>query len=218
MSHNTFIKYYNKFGGSVYTDYNGDTVHLLDENNGEYSRINLDTKTIKHWYALQICDTVSDYIERNNLQYVKVNILIMGVALGGIIIHLLNKHLNIYITGIDISDEYFNFVKTHSDKSRLKLKKEDAMMYVNYNTKKYDIIICDIFNGINLPDFVMNSDFFSKVNRIMKPNGLFLLNTINISKNNLHNKLSRSFNSNVVMKSNDNFELRSNTLSIVNTV
>jgi DNA adenine methylase len=60
-----------------------------------------------------------------NLQYVKVNVLVMGVALGGIIIHLLNEHPNIYITGLDISDEYYNCPQIKGN--RKPANKEEAL-------------------------------------------------------------------------------------------
>lgn len=162
MSYEQYIKYYNKIGGGVYLDNNGDTVHLLDDNLGEYSRINLESKKAKHWYARQICNTISKYIEVNNLFETKIDILVMGVALGSIIIELLNDYPNVFITGIDISNEYFEFVKSNSDIRRLKLIKQDAMMYINYSNEIYDIVVCDIFNGINLPNFILNSKFYIK--------------------------------------------------------
>lgn len=42
------------------------------------------------------------------------------------------------------------------------------------------------------------------------------MNTINVTKDRLHNKLSESFGSNIIIKSNNEFSLRSNTISIVN--
>jgi 2-polyprenyl-3-methyl-5-hydroxy-6-metoxy-1,4-benzoquinol methylase len=216
MSYEQYIKYYNKIGGGVYLDNNGDTVHLLDDNLGEYSRINLESKKAKHWYARQICNTISKYIEVNNLFETKIDILVMGVALGSIIIELLNDYPNVFITGIDISNEYFEFVKSNSDIRRLKLIKQDAMMYINYSNEIYDIVVCDIFNGINLPNFILNSKFLYQINKILKSNGLFIMNTINVTKDRLHNKLSESFGSNIIIKSNNEFSLRSNTISIVN--
>ena len=70
-------------------------------------------------------------------------ILILGVALGGIIIHILNKDQYIHITGVDISDENFDLVREYSDVNRLILIKDDAETYIN-NTKSMYTFAVDV--------------------------------------------------------------------------
>jgi len=183
-----------------------DIVHVVNE--GEYSRFNYKTKECKHWYSITICNKVLNSIYENR----KYKILVLGVASGGIIIHLLNKDENIDIVGVDISDINYDIVRKYSDNSRLELIKEDAENYMKNNNEKYDFIICDIFNEIYVPKFVTTTTFLNNINKSLVNNGYFLINTIGINKDNLHDIFSNSFQS-------SNIEILSqniNDVSIIN--
>jgi spermidine synthase len=171
---------------------------LVQYDNGvEYSRFDFKTKECKHWYARTICMIVIEKVkhlkEMTRDLTKKINILVLGVALGGIIIHLLNKLDNITIIGVDISDENYNIVEENSDNNRLDLIKYDAEKYIKETDMKFDIIICDIFNGSRVPDFVLGDDFIFNCKRILNENGCFIINTINVDKNLLKEKYNRIF-------------------------
>jgi 2-polyprenyl-3-methyl-5-hydroxy-6-metoxy-1,4-benzoquinol methylase len=168
-----------------------DIVEIVSEGggNGENSRFNYKTKECKHWYAITICDKILNSIEKNK----KYKILVLGVALGGIIIHLLNKSKNIEIVGVDITDKNYDIVQKYSDNSRLKLIKDDAEIYMKNNNEKYDFIICDVFTEFSIPKFVTTTTFLNNIHRSLVNNGYFLINTIGINKDNLYNIYSDSF-------------------------
>jgi spermidine synthase len=80
------------------------------------------------------------------------------------------------------------------------------------NNEKYDFIICDIFNEIYVPKFVTTTTFLNNINKSLVNNGYFLINTIGINKDNLHDIFSNSFQS-------SNIEILSqniNDVSIIN--
>jgi 2-polyprenyl-3-methyl-5-hydroxy-6-metoxy-1,4-benzoquinol methylase len=144
----------------------------------EHSRFNYKTKECSHWYSLQIVNNILN--SNNTIKY--KNILILGVALGGQIIHLLNKDSNVKVTGVDISDMNFHIVEKYSDRNRLRLINEDANKYIMNTNDVYDVIICDIFNGMNVADFVLTTPFLDKINKMLiNPKSKFLLNTTNKS-------------------------------------
>lgn len=156
--------------------------------NVEYSRLDLKTKKVKHWYAKEAVNKIL-----NNKKNKKV--LILGVALGGIIINLLNENKKMKITAVDIEDTHFDFVRKYSDNNRLKLIKKDANNYVMNMNKKYDAIIVDIFIGDDIPNFVTdNNDFLNKLEKNLNSGGIFMINSIKIDKNILENKLKVIFN------------------------
>lgn len=156
-------------------------------NNVEYSRINLKTKEVKHWYAKQIVNKVSE-----NKKNKKV--LVLGVALGGIIIDLLNKYKHMHITGVDIEDTHFNLVKKYSDNKRLTLIKQDAKEYVSKMKEKFDVIIVDIFIGDKVPEFVLdNNNFLNKLQKNLNYQGIFMINTIGINKIKLKSIMKKAF-------------------------
>jgi len=166
-----------------------DVVHI--ENGAEYSRINTKTKECQHWYAKKICSIVEMIVNRDKTK--RYNILVFGVALGGIIIQLLNRLDNIKIIGVDISDDNFNFVRKHSDNNRLKLIKNDAEQYILETKEIFDIIICDIFDGLKVPQFVLDNSFLLNCNWRLKENGYFIINTIGVKYNYIIDKMNEIF-------------------------
>jgi hypothetical protein len=151
-----------------------DEIILLSPNlDAEYSRFNIKTKKCTHLYCLQM---VNELLLNKN-KYKKV--LILGVALGAQIIHLLNSNQNMYITGVDILDDNFDLIRKYVDQDRLKLIKYDAYKYVINSNETYDAIICDISIGANIPKFILTKKFLNKINKMIpKSNNKFLLNSI----------------------------------------
>jgi spermidine synthase len=166
-----------------------DVVHI--ENGAEYSRINTKTKECQHWYAKKICSIVEMIVNKNKTK--KYNILVFGVALGGIIIQLLNRLDNIKIVGVDRDDDNFNFVKNYSDNNRLKLIKNDAGQYILETNETFDIILCDIFDGLIVPKFVLDNSFLINCNWRLKENGYFIINTIGVEYDYIIDKINKIF-------------------------
>jgi len=161
----------------------GDEIYQkLEDNNVEYSRFNYKTKECKHWYCKEMIKQVTNK-----------KVLVLGVALGGIIINILDKYKNATVTGVDISDENFDLVKKYSDTNRLTLVEEDAKVYIEKTKEKFDIIICDVFINKYVPEFVLSKDFLDKINKMLLPNGKFLINTIDIDVKRLLSIMNESF-------------------------
>ena len=157
--------------------------------NIEYSRFNVKTKEVKHWYARQTVDKVL-----KNKKNKKV--LVLGVSLGGIIVELLEKNKNMEIVGVDIEDTHFDIVRKYSDNNRLKLYKSDAKDFVIKMKDKYDVIIVDLFIGDKVPKFVTkNKRFMKKLNQKLNTDGLLLINTIGIKQSTLELLLKKNFRS-----------------------
>jgi spermidine synthase len=171
----------------------------------EYSRFNYKTKEVGHKYAKKIMNQVTSNHPK---------ILVLGVALGGIIINILDKYPNSKVTGIDITDEYFDLVRKYSDTSRLTLVKEDAQKYIANNVGKtaFDIIICDISNGLSIPLFTVSKPFLDKINKMILPNGKFIINTINNDDKFIQTNLRSAFNKKPIIRNN----LGDNNVYIVN--
>lgn len=162
------------------------------ESGAEYSRVNTKTKKCQHWYAKKICSIVEMIVNKNKTK--KYNIVVFGVALGGIIIQLLDRLDNIKVTGVDIYDNNFDFVRKHSDNDRLTLIKNDAEQYILETKEIFDIIICDIFDGLKVPKFVLDDSFLMNCNWRLKENGYFIINTIDVDYHRVINKFNNIFN------------------------
>jgi spermidine synthase len=158
----------------------------------ENSRFDYVTKKAVHWYARCIVDGV---LRRKKSK----DVLVLGVALGGIIIDLLNSNKECHVTGVDISDDNFDIVEKYSDIGRLRLVKENAETYIGRTNEIYDIIICDIYptslnNGtLLLPPFVLTDAFLSKIDAMLPSGGAFFLDTIDEDPQRLLSVISHSF-------------------------
>lgn len=112
-----------------------------------------------------------------------INILILGYA-GGYIGKLFHKfkpdNVNIHIDGVEIdpkvvevSKDYFGVTDSERD-----IYIEDARTFVkNQNTKKYDIIVADLYSkDIFIPPHLITKEFFSDLKNITSETGVLLLN------------------------------------------
>ena len=155
---------------------NNEMVQYTD-NKSENSRFDIITKECKHWYGLFICNQI---IKNINIQN-KYKILVLGVALGSIIIHLANKLSNICIIGVDINSDDFNMVYSNCP-NNVRLICQDAYTYMIHNNIVYDFIVCDIFiyqnNKHIVPDFVFTDEFITYIYNSLNKDGMFLINTI----------------------------------------
>jgi 2-polyprenyl-3-methyl-5-hydroxy-6-metoxy-1,4-benzoquinol methylase len=175
----------------------GDYIYQTDPlNNGEYSKFNHKTKECVNWISKSICNEILLTNRKLNTK-----ILVLGVALGDMIIHMSNKRRDFIITGVDITDINFDIVKQYSTKNII-LIKEDAQKFINNTNEKYDYIICDIFDGLNMPDFIFTNKFLDKINTMLLPSGIFLLNSYGINKNKIISIFQEIF-SNTVIKTNN---------------
>jgi len=221
-----YLKYKNKYltlknitGGTINKDeiiFDGDFIvqKIISKSNkkiGEASRFNTKTKEVKHWYATQICSNILDNISDVNSP---INILVLGVALGGIPIHLLHRLPSARVTGVDITGQYYEIIRNYAETDRLELIEADANEFVKNPEPKYDIIISDIFDDITMPDFVLSEDFLSNILAKLNPKGKFLLNSIGVSENKLQEILNKIFpNSDIKIIDRPGLSL-SNTISI----
>jgi spermidine synthase len=168
-----------------------DLVVFAGEN--EDSRFNTKTKQAKHWYALTIIKNIENNLLNDQKNKKNPNILILGVALGSLTIHLLNKYKHINITAVDLYDDYFHIVRKYTPKDRLTLIKADAKDFLKEEKKKYDYIVIDLFGIDYVPDFVVKNDFMTNIYKRLNTPGNMYINTKHIEHKDLNNVLRKSF-------------------------
>jgi hypothetical protein len=106
-----WIFFYNPPNNAPYI-IQGDYIYQKDSKSlGEYSRFNHKTKECVNWISKTICNEILFTCKKLNPK-----ILVLGVALGDMIIHMSNKRKDFIITGVDITDLNFNLVKSYSSK------------------------------------------------------------------------------------------------------
>ncbi len=114
-------------------------------------------------------------------------ILILGVA-GGSVIKTLADEVQFkgIITGVEIdekviklSNDYFGLNQIENYISIL----ADAKEFLASTTKKYDLIIIDIFEDSKMPDFLFEEKFVDCCKQILQEKGCILFNTMILDSN-----------------------------------
>ena len=118
--------------------------------------------------------------------YKMESILILGVAGGSVIKTLVNEiKYKGKITGVEIDSEIIEIANTYfklNEIPNLTIVIDDAFEFVLKTNETFDLIIIDIFQDTNMPNFLFEKFFIDRINLLMKFNGYLLFNTM-IMKN-----------------------------------
>lgn len=134
-----------------------------------------------------------------NIGYYKVvkmdHILVLGVA-GGSVIKTLVDEINYKgkITGVEIdpdmiqiANQYFNL----NEIKQLEVIIDDAFEFVLKTKDRYNLIIIDIFEDTNMPNFLFEKFFSERVCFLLKDQGFILFNTMILDE--AHNVRNRKY-------------------------
>ncbi|MEO6508687.1 MAG: fused MFS/spermidine synthase [Patescibacteria group bacterium] len=105
--------------------------------------------------------------------------LMLGVA-GGTAINILKKtYPEISITGVELDPVILQVAKDNSFfviDSSITIELDDAIEWVKKDTKKYDLIIVDLYHGDLNPSKARQKSFLQNVKNLLKENGVVLYN------------------------------------------
>ncbi len=109
-------------------------------------------------------------------------ILVLGVA-GGSVINILVNEIQFKgkIIGVELDPEIITIAKKYfglNEFENLEIVIDDARLFACKTNTKYDLIIVDIFQDKIMPKFLFENEFFNNLQKIIKPNGFILFNTI----------------------------------------
>ncbi|GAA6767863.1 methyltransferase domain-containing protein [Flavobacterium sp. CGRL1] len=134
-----------------------------------------------------------------NIGYNKVlemdHILVLGVAGGSVIKTLVDEiEYKGKITGVEIdaemiqiANQYFNL----NEIQQLEIVIDDAFEFVLKTKDKYDLIIIDIFEDTNMPNFLFEKFFSERICFLLKDKGFVLFNTMILDE--AHNVRNRKY-------------------------
>ena len=123
------------------------------------------------------------------------HILVLGVA-GGSVIKTLVDEINYKgkITGVEIdpdmiqiANQYFNL----NEIKQLEVIIDDAFEFVLKTKDRYNLIIIDIFEDTNMPNFLFEKFFSERVCFLLKDQGFILFNTMILDE--AHNVRNRKY-------------------------
>lgn len=134
-----------------------------------------------------------------NIGYDKVlqmeHILVLGVA-GGSVIKTLVDEINYKgkITGVEIDSEMIQIANQYFNLNEIKQLEiiiDDAFEFVLKTKDRYDLIIIDIFEDTNMPNFLFEKFFSERVCFLLKDQGFILFNTMILDE--AHNVRNRKY-------------------------
>lgn len=134
-----------------------------------------------------------------NISYEKVlamdHILVLGVAGGSVIKTLVDEiEYKGKITGVEIDAEMIQIANQYfslNEIKQLEIVIDDAFEFVLKTKDKYDLIIIDIFEDTNMPNFLFEKFFSQRVCFLLKNQGFILFNTMILDE--AHNVRNRKY-------------------------
>ena len=110
------------------------------------------------------------------------SILVLGVAGGSVIKTLVNEiKYKGKITGVEIDPEIIEIANTYFKLYKipnLTIVIDDAFEFVLKTNETFDLIIIDIFQDTNMPNFLFEKFFIDRIGTLLKSGGYILFNTM----------------------------------------
>ena len=81
---------------------------------------------------------------------------------------------------VNVAEQFFDFVSSE----RLQVHTQDARVWTKratHNTRRYDIIVLDAFNGEYIPEHLMTREYLQETKALLAPGGTLVANTFSIS-------------------------------------
>jgi spermidine synthase len=101
--------------------------------------------------------------------------LLLGLG-GGCVANELIKN-NFKVDAVELDERVGNAATNYFELDpRVNVFIDDARRYINNNSKKYDLIIFDVFKGEENPAHIITRESLALVKKALNPNGLIVLN------------------------------------------
>ncbi|WP_333877487.1 spermidine synthase [Flavobacterium sp.] len=114
------------------------------------------------------------------------SILVLGVAGGSVIKTLVDEiKYTGSIIGVEIDENIIQMANHYfqlNQITNLQIIHDDAFEFVLKTKAQYDLIIIDIFQDTNMPNFLFEDFFINRINSLLNTNGFILFNTMVINK------------------------------------
>jgi spermidine synthase len=109
-------------------------------------------------------------------------ILVLGVAGGSVIDTLVNEFkVTAQITGIELDEKIIELSNTYfglNQYQNVTIFHHEAFEFVLKTTKKYDLIIIDVFEDTHMPGFLFEKFFQFRLAQIVNSGGYVIFNTM----------------------------------------
>jgi spermidine synthase len=114
------------------------------------------------------------------------DVLILGTGLGSAVHILYNKGFKPNYTLVEHDEkiiEWADALLPEDIKSSVIKVCEDADTFMKGCKSQYDLIVADVFNSRDVPEFVTSQSYLQHCRRCIRPGGAFVLNYIVVNEN-----------------------------------
>lgn len=178
------------------SEFNPDLIVAIQE--GKYV---LNAKNANYSFAT-LHRVFQQALKKIDLENIK-SVLILGCGAGSIPAIIYNElNLNPEIDAVEIDVKVIELGKKYfglDQYPKMNIIIDDAEKFIRTTEKKYDLILVDLFKGINVPSSFLEQHFFDQLKSILKNNGEMLLNFVaynyetNLQIKDIETALSKSF-------------------------
>ena len=130
-------------------------------------------------------------IKMKNLQYLMgilnfiptpKKILLLGIG-GGSMVHFFRYHFpDCELTGVDFDAELIEIAQQYlmlpKPSSKTQYISQDAQQFIAESTQQYDLIVVDIFNGSQSPEWLLSQKTTQQLSKLLNKKGAIAYNTL----------------------------------------
>ena len=110
-----------------------------------------------------------------------ISVLVLGFGAGSVVKPLRRHFESLRITAVDIDSVMVKLAKnllSKDERKDINVVECDARDFLREDTKRYDLLIVDMYRGSFLPRFIYEDDFLRSLKGKMREGGILLLNHI----------------------------------------
>lgn len=144
-----------------------------------YGKIMLNTKQANYSFGRlhQIMTRLMRTLRSQNASFQRVLLLGYGGGSAAQIVHSIAQTAT--IVAVEHDEVVISLARKWFYSQNVEIVQADAIAFVkNAQMEKFDLIICDIFNDIYVPDAVLTGEFYAHCKNLLKENGHFAHNVM----------------------------------------
>lgn len=180
MKLSLFQKFFSYFYPLVLKTYHSE-INGAIELSLQNGKLVVDSANANYSYGL-LHELFQELIREFKFSHKDLKVLILGFGAGSIAkILLQEKQLNIHLTGVELDplmleiyEKYFKIESLHP----FTLIQDNALHYLEKTTKRFDFILIDVFEDINVPKDLLQINFIQALQKSCKENGGIAMNTM----------------------------------------
>ena len=129
-----------------------------------------------------------------NFSKMKVsNILILGFGIGSVVKDLQKYFGSIEIDAIENNGQIVEWFYKYYQSENIQIHHQSAEDLCIFNSKKYGVIIVDVFIDRHIPEFVFEPSIFKDLEGLLSDLGIIIWNTLPVNQSNISPMLKEMF-------------------------